>query len=197
MQTKLNHGPQWVLGAAAWSVVAWLFIGLTEHALFGLILEQMRTATWQAAVIWLPAATMFVYGCHLLHEAHQVSKEHSSMAPDRTIDNRGGIYNEGSNSGTQTVSNTTNVHPTVREPDGLYQQGNKVGHVQDPFIDSGTMRVVFKVLVFTAYPKPNEPLEFRELLLQCDAIPKPEPDTVVGNLSIMNVRIACRIVGRR
>src|SRR5579859_1169973 len=137
MQMKSNRGLALIMGAAAWPFIAWLLLGLIEHALFGLILEQIRSVTWQAAATWLPSAIMFVFGLKLFHEAHRISKEHPPMAQDRRIDNRGGIYNEASNSGTQTVNTTTHVHPTFREPNGLYQNGNRVGHVEGAKISAG------------------------------------------------------------
>ena len=99
--------------------------------------------------------------------------------------------------GTINSSCNTTINPIVHDPNGLYQGEEKVGRIQDPSIDEPHNLAKFKFAVFTAFPDPNKPLEYAGLLLNCDDVPKPMPNTFVGTLSASVLGFNCRIVGHK
>jgi hypothetical protein len=111
----------------------------------------------------------------------------NTMGP---INNNQGIITQGQ------VGNNTIVSPP-RDPNGLYQGDVRVGKVQGPTVDEARGVVSFQALSFNEYPDPNQPLEYGNLLLNCDSIPRKQPNTFVGTLSAMVVGAQCRIAGKR
>ena len=108
--------------------------------------------------------------------------------------------NSGSNVvvGPFTGTNTqTIINPIVRDIAGLYQVNEQVGKVRQPSIDEAHGTASFAVATFSAYPNLNQPLEYKNLLLECENLPKPMPNTFVANLVASVIGFQCRIVGHK
>jgi hypothetical protein len=102
--------------------------------------------------------------------------------------NNSGIVTQGQ------VGNNTIINPFTRDPDGLYQSGNKVGKVKNPTINLTNGTIDFQVISFSEYPDPNKPLEYKNHLIHCDQTPRQNPNKFVGQLSVMIVGAQCKII---
>jgi hypothetical protein len=106
------------------------------------------------------------------------------------INNRG-IVTQGQ------VGNNTIVNPVHREADGVYQGDNKVGKAPPPSIDTAAGTATFRFIGFNTYPDRTQPLEYGDLILQCDNVPQQRPNVFAATVSIAVAGLQCKIVGRK
>lgn len=121
--------------------------------------------------------------------------DHVSEKKNEPIDNRGGIFIQGNNSGNPSVTNNTIINPVVRDARGLYQGSTRVGKVQGPVsVDDAKGVIHFQMATFTEYPDPTTPLEYKEYRIQCDQMPREDPNVLVGSLSAAVIGMTCKIL---
>lgn len=94
-----------------------------------------------------------------------------------------------------TVNNpVVNNNHAVREINGLYQGDNKVGVASPgPSIDDAKNVIAFGAATFESYPNPAQPIEYQNLMLQCDVSFLKNLSHTVGSISIGDFK--CTIVG--
>jgi hypothetical protein len=107
------------------------------------------------------------------------------------IKNNRGIITQG-----QTGNNTI-INPIQRDADGICQGDKKVGSAPPPVVDAKGEIASFQAVGFTAFPDPTQPLEYADLILQCDGVPQPRPNMFAATISIAIVGFRCKIIGRR
>ena len=109
----------------------------------------------------------------------------------------GSCNNYGANGTIIGSCNNTTISPP-RERSGLYQGDLKVGSIQGTsMIDTARGIATFEALALERFPKPDKPLEYGDLLLICNDLPRNEPNKFVGIMSAMVAGARCTIVGKR
>jgi hypothetical protein len=101
------------------------------------------------------------------------------------------------NQGIVTQNNTIVNPPLPHLPNGLYQGDIQIGKAQNPRIDEARDTIYFDAMSFTDYPDPSAPIQFQNLLLQCDAIPRKDPTVFVGQLAWTIAGTQCKVVKSR
>jgi hypothetical protein len=64
-------------------------------------------------------------------------------------------------------------------------------------IDTARGIATFEALALERFPEPDKPLEYGDLLLICNDLPRNEPNKFVGIMSAMVAGARCTIVGKR
>ena len=120
------------------------------------------------------------------------------MAQDKPADVMGDIIN---NHGIVTqgqIGNNTIVNPIRRDPDGFYQGDKKVGSAPAPVIDDASQMAVFRAAGFNAFPNPDLPLEYGNLILSSESAPRPpRPGFFAAQISIAIAGFQAKIIGRK
>jgi hypothetical protein len=110
----------------------------------------------------------------------------------------GGNCNNYGPNGTINGSCNTIVSPP-HDKDSLYQGDEKIGRVQGRFVVDEQQSIAgFAAIMFTAYPDPNKPFEYGNLLLTCDKFPRLKPNENPAPIfADLESPVQCRIIAKK
>jgi hypothetical protein len=154
--------------------------------------EQDHVEGWHQAPRYIAGA---IIGALVFVGFPETARLLNGGAFAQTAPNGGNCNNYGPN-GTIIGSCNTTINPVVHETNGLYQGDQRVGRIQRPSIDEARGIAHFAAANFSEYPDLNKPLEYGGLILNCDNVPRQEPNTFVGTLSATVIGFQCRIIGK-
>jgi hypothetical protein len=137
---------------------------------------------------WITAAVSGLFLIPLGNAQTQVPAMNNRIGD---ITNNQGIITQGQ------IGDNTIVNPIRRETNGVYQGDQKVGNGPPPVIDEVTGFAIFPMIGFTTYPDPTRPLEYGNLLLSSEDVPRPRPNTFTASVSIAIAGFKAQILGRR
>jgi len=159
------------------------------------MVEPTRNEGWSFAPRYIAGAIIGVFVFVVLPETARWL--HGGAFAQVSPNGGGNCNNYGSN-GTiiGSCNTTTTINPIIHDANGIYQGDERVGRIQQPSIDEARGIANFAAANFSEYPDPNKPLEYSNLILNCDNVPKQRPNTFVGTLSAMIVGFQCRIIGK-